>query len=130
MLLSGLALFRLAACGVIACFGFFLVSWIGTCHWGLSVSGVFSDLLFALIFLGPASLIPFIGCRWRVVLIGALLTFSAAFIPGEVFARAQEYQAVQTYGTAPDRDIIINRWAPWEYHTIAYYRGTGWTGWD
>ena len=130
MLLSSLVLFRLAVCGVIAWVGFYFVSWLGTCHWGLSMSGVVSDLLFALIFLGPASLIPFIGCRWRAARIGALLTFPAAFVPGEVFARAQEYQAIQTYGIAPDRDILIDRWAPYEHHTIAYYKGKGWTGWD
>lgn len=130
MLLGSLALFRLAVCGGVAWFGFYFVSWLGTCHWGLSISGVFSDLLFAFIFLGPASLLPFIGCRWRVAVVGMLLMFPAAFVPGEVFSRAQEYQAIQTYGAAPDRDIFIDRWAPNEHHTIAYYKGKGWTGWD
>jgi hypothetical protein len=130
MLLGSLTLFRLAVCGVVTWFGFHFVSWLGTCQWGFSISGVFSDLLFGFIFLGPASLAPFIGCHWRVAIVGTLLTFLAAFVPGEVFARAQEYWAIQTYGVAPNRDILINRWAPNEHHTIAYYKDKGWTGWD
>lgn len=130
ILLSGLAFFRFAVCGTIVWFGFYFVSWFGTCEWGLSVSGVLSDLLFALLFLGPSSLVPFIGCRCRTALVGACITFAAAFIPGEVFSRAQEFQAIQTYGVAPDHDIVIDRWAPYEHHTIAYNKDKGWTGWD
>lgn len=127
---AGRVALRFAGCAGLAWFGFYLIAWYGTLGWGFSAASVLNDLGFALILLGPTSLIPFIGCAWRSALLGALATFVVAFVPGEVFARAQEYQAIQTYGVMPEQDITISRWAPFEYHTIAGYKGKGWSGWD
>jgi hypothetical protein len=122
--------YRFAVAAGVVCFGFAFVSWAGTQRWGYSTSGMLQDLAISAIFLIPASIVPFIGCRLRVAIIGVAITFIAAFVPGEVFARAQEYLVIREHGIAPAQDVVIDRWEPQSQHTIAYFKDRGWTGWD
>ena len=125
---------RLAALAGVFLFGFFLVGWVGTQAWGLSLAAICFDLVVASALLIPASAIPWLDLlidrRWRDFFLRVGITFLIAFTPGELFGRAQEYHLLRTYGTHPSENLHFSRWAPFSDHEIQYYTNSGWTGWD
>src|SRR6188768_576089 len=84
------------------------------------------SLVFFILFAFPVMVVILWGSSFRKALIGAVTLTLLAFIPGEVFASAQEWMIIREFGKRPNRDVSVPRWAPFGTSEIWYRSTTGW----
>jgi hypothetical protein len=84
------------------------------------------SLVFFILFAFPVMVVILWGSSFRKALIGAVTLTLLTFVPGEVFASAQEWMVIHEFGKRPDRDVSIPRWPPFGSCEIWYRSTTGW----
>ena len=97
--------------------GGFGAAWIPLLIW---------SLVFFILFAFPVMVVILWGSSFRKALIGAVALTLLTFIPGEVFASAQEWSVIHRFGKRPNHDVDIPRWAPFSDCSIWYRSTTGW----
>ena len=96
-------------------------------RFGTDWIGLFiGSLVFFILFAFPVMVVILWGSSFRKALIGAVTLTLLAFIPGEVFASAQEWMVAWEFGKRPNGDVSIQRWPPFGGFSIWYRSTTGW----
>jgi hypothetical protein len=121
---------RVWALGACFLWGCYFMTWWRTMDFGLSWWGLLGDGLVCLLFVLPFAVPAVLFLAWRQV--GSILLALAlgSILAAEVFAGAQEWFVLWSYGQNPGRVIFVNRLSPYRHHEIVFSPGYGWSGND
>ena len=98
--------------------GWYIVAQFRTQQFGFSVSIIGAATLFVL----PATVLPFVGLRWRALALGAVATLFVVVGAAEAFAAAEEFGFRRAHRTLPPDAAVVIQERQWPFtHHYMYY---------